>query len=343
MNGEEGVPIRPPALAELDVDSRDRYEPNTYFGTAFGNVTPSVDILYQAQQPLLSGYFTRLAVSEVNLQWRCPNINSYNNVFRFTSLTSTNTGLVSTTYTATLPIGFYNVSTLTYTMAEVMGQEEAGEAPQQIYYENYDNGDPYLFGGDVTPTYDIFQRSIIYNSTYTSSGGPIVTSTFTSSIHGGFKFEPPNPAIPETYDQEGKFWATAQPINTQAFNEFSFAQQPCWFYSDLAYTNYIDIVSDRLAKFAKVKDGMTRQYQGQTNVLARVFLTPFGQKEAPNVCAGQPFNLAIDYTTPKYMRWNPEEYLYDFDLRLYDMYGNILYWSPLYSTEYQLNLQASET
>jgi hypothetical protein len=183
-------------------------------------------------------------------------------------------------------------------------------------------------------------------------------STFNSSIQ--YAFLPPVPFLytstlvstmsnNPTFKQENKFWITANPPYTPFYTEqnynssFALAQNVVAPFTPLAYTEYFDIVSDNLAKFSKVKDAMTRQYQGQTNVLARVFLTPYSTRQESTDYFSLPFKLAVDYTTPKTVRWLPNEFVNDFDLKLYDQYGELLYWDEQNSTEYQLNIQASET
>lgn len=306
MEGE-GVPIRYPAIAELEVDSRDRY-PNTAFLQLelFNNLTDPANILFPARQSLLSGYFTRIALSQVQLQWKTPNINPRNNRFRWYD-----DGL-GNFYEEVLPVGFYDLSGLGVSMVRVM---------------------------NLATVAGLYKVDLL-----NPTGTPYLSITNTAGDDWGFEpLQPLNPVIPDTIIIQ-KFFQLAGITNRNTHTENPAVIQSFGITATLAYTTYIDFVSDRLAKFAKVKDGMTRQRLGQTNVLSRIYLTPFNTHE--QYSGTHPTILSIDYTTPKYIRWNAGEYINDFDLVLYDEFGDQLWWDkdyPEFTTEYQLTIQASET
>ena len=299
--------IRFPAKSELEVSSIDRYE-NQFAG--FLNKSPSNNILFPARQSLLAGYFTRIALTEVQLKWRTPNINIYNDIFSYLSLQPT--GLQS--FTIQLETDFYTPTQLINRVVALMNIAEPTLAP----------GSPTYIGS------------------YTPSLGGFITKNPLAGRGTLFSIVLGNPTLaPDTNGARAqKFLQTCgtDPLNVIALNN---TQQLLERFADVAYTRYVDIVSEALGKYSRVKDNMTRQREGRTNVLARIFLVPFGQKET--FPYSTPFTLAVDYNTPKYLRWNPGEYINDFDLSLYDMYGNLLFWDEEYSTEYELNIQASET
>lgn len=309
MNGEgEGTPIRFPAIAELEVSSLDRYPNDGEFILAItNNPTTSSDILFPAKQALLSGYFTRIALSEVQLQWRTPNITPKNNfVYWYDE------GL-DADFDIELPVNFYDLSGLGVALVANMNQAVG------------------------------FPKYIV--NLVNTVGTDFLEIQTNNGDHWGFQpYFPINPS-PTTIRGQ-RFFQTAG-ITRQNFYQLfpNNSVQRFGLTTNLSYTPYIDVVSDRLAKFAKVKDGMTRQFQGQTAILARLYLTPFNTKE--QYCGNHPFQMAIDYTTPKYIRWNPGEYINDFDLLLYDQFGELLWCDPVnypeFVTEYQLTIQASET
>ena len=296
---EEGVPIRPPAIAELEVDSLDRY-PNTPQGfyERVAQKTTSSQITFPVRQSLMSGYFTRIAVSEFQLQWNTPNVNDYNNVFRV--------NYNGVTLTVTIYPDFYNLDQL---VAELVQQFNT------------------LFGAGT------FAGSVVI-------AGDNRVARITTNTGLPWNFQAPNLGI--TNNRAAKFYETF------GISGGNFGPQVVQFFGQaarLTYTSYIDVVSDRLAKFARVKDNMTRQYNGQTAVLARIYLTPPNTKE--QYVGTKPFTITVDFTTPKYIRWSSEEYINDFDLSLYDQYGELLWCDPqgfpFFVTEYQFTLQASET
>jgi len=111
---EKGVPIRQPSTANLMVDSQDRPFKDVSGNLAFG----PVDFTISKKQSILNGYFTRIGVTEVVLEWFQPNVNTqasnalFGNEFTFTDDTGT--------YIINIPEGFYNVATLVQEMAKQM-------------------------------------------------------------------------------------------------------------------------------------------------------------------------------------------------------------------------------
>jgi hypothetical protein len=92
MNAD-GVNIRMPSTANLLIDSKDSDDPG--IGT----------FIIQKPRALMNGYFTRLAVTEVALQWAQPNIR--------TGISDTITLILTsgpTSITSTLPQGSYTVA-----------------------------------------------------------------------------------------------------------------------------------------------------------------------------------------------------------------------------------------
>jgi hypothetical protein len=91
---EKGAPIRFPSTANLYIDSADRSS-----GTA-------ADFLINKPSNILTGFFTRMAVNEVVMDWSIPNVlASYGNNTFIVTITGTGAG----TYTATLDDGFYTI------------------------------------------------------------------------------------------------------------------------------------------------------------------------------------------------------------------------------------------
>mgnify|MGYP003634847568 FL=1 len=73
---EKGTPIRQPSIANLMVDSADR---PTVAGTGFAagqtvNVGTPFDFTIQRNNALMNGFFTRIGLTEMVLEWNIPNI-----------------------------------------------------------------------------------------------------------------------------------------------------------------------------------------------------------------------------------------------------------------------------
>jgi len=104
------TPIRFPSTANLNINSRDRLtdNPNT--------IATAADFTITQQTNILAGYFTRLAIVEMVLNWGIPNISSANgnNVLTVTVGAQSETVQFST--------GFYTVSAV---MNEIVNQLNA--------------------------------------------------------------------------------------------------------------------------------------------------------------------------------------------------------------------------
>ena len=95
---EKADPIRQPSTANFLVDS---------FNRTGANILKWSDFTIQAPNSLMNGYFTRIGVSEVVLNWEEPNIvTGYNDTFTVIKTSG------PTSYTVTLPQGLYTVAQL---------------------------------------------------------------------------------------------------------------------------------------------------------------------------------------------------------------------------------------
>lgn len=122
---------------------------------------------------------------------------------------------------------------------------------------------------------------------------------------------------------------------------FQYATTQTLAAPQLLFTRYVDIVSQRLAKFQRVKDADTLQ-SNKTNILTRVYLTAPNTRSDPSTATG-PLDICVDPNTPKHSMWSINEAIYELDFSLFDEYGLPLPWTPQYNTEFEVTLLASET
>lgn len=295
-----GQPIRPPASAEFVMDSLDRY--TDPFQRLTGTI-PANDFLLSRQQALLYGYFTRLAITQILLEYRVPTITPRNNTLVLTTSPAQNI------YTVTLDTGYYNETTLA---AEIQTKVLALPGnPFAGFTATAGNA----FGGITLACAGV---QFLVDAQYDNIVDHIYNASRTAITVG---------ATNENLTIAG---------NTQVL------QAP-----QLSYTRYIDLVSDRLTKFQRVKDGTTKSPKNQTAIVARMYLTAPNSSDPITATTGVgslPFNLCIDYNTPKHIKWSPNEALNELDFRLYDEFGDLLYWdADVAPTEFQLTILASET
>ena len=95
MTDKNATTIRFPATANFLVDSIDRTEGET-----------SANFLISKKNSLFNGFFTRLAVNELVLDWCVPNVAA---AFNDNTFSVTVTGAGGNPYVVTLPDGFYTV------------------------------------------------------------------------------------------------------------------------------------------------------------------------------------------------------------------------------------------
>jgi len=110
------------------------------------------------------------------------------------------------------------------------------------------------------------------------------------------------------------------------------------------FTPYIDIVSNNLTKFQKVKDSDTTT-TGRVALISRTYLSgaTYPQPTSGAYTIGsEPFTLTADLNTPKIIRWNKDETVYNLDFSLYDQYGDLIYWTNDNPTEFQMTLLCQE-
>jgi hypothetical protein len=110
------------------------------------------------------------------------------------------------------------------------------------------------------------------------------------------------------------------------------------------FTPYIDIVSNNLTKFQKVKDSNTTT-TGRVALISRIYLSgaTYPQPTSGAYTLGsEPFTLTTDLNTPKIIRWNKDETVYNLDFSVYDQYGDLIYWTNDNPTEFQMTLLCME-
>ena len=98
-NGQDpGTTLRTPATAYLMVDSFDRKQVGA--GPSLDNLQPLNNFTIQKRQTFISGFFNRIALTEVRFPFATPNINPLNN-----KIVVLDSG--ATPHTITIPAGFY--------------------------------------------------------------------------------------------------------------------------------------------------------------------------------------------------------------------------------------------
>ena len=329
-----GQPIRQPAVSVLTIDTADRriFDVN---GFRVDTTSPN-EIYINKQQTLMNGYITRIALTELNLEWNCPNVIASgpckNNTLLFEQ-GSGPTGPVTASYTLSVPEGFYTPNELAARIQDTLNTDAVFGATNWFCRYNFNQNASFDLG---RPTAGIYWRIRPQNQ---NSADDLCNLMGFTTMPSGFY-----------YILIGS-------------------------YASMTYTPYFDIVSNQLTKKQNVNDNSTSFITGH-NLLARIYinnagfterldLTPADVTQPPENAATpiigcRPFALHLEFQNPKQIYWDTKEFINAIDLRLIDYKGRTLYAqnqgsavintvggiviaSAGDSSEFQLTLQITET
>ena len=276
---------------------------------------------------LIYGYIRSISVSQVQMQYAIPTVVPSNKIFSDTANLSWypprrgNDTLcfilpeTQTAYTVTIPYGFYlpeELSAITQTAIHL-------QCPllQQMTV-TYDNG--FIFKTNTTAFYFPNQNELVGQGfQFNLDQVLVVLKTYRL-----FGLNILNSYFP--YGEVGE-------VNT------IFTTTP-----NFLYTPYIDIVSQNLTKFQKIKDTDTAPNK-LNSIVSRVYLSGVGNPQHTSSLDSLgciPFTITADMNTPKIIRWSPDETVYNLDFQMLDFYGDPIYWDANFPTEFQMTLLCAE-
>lgn len=307
---------RPASFAQLVMGSEDRYSSES---AKFNSPINASDFIIEAKQPFLSGYFTRLAIPSINFKYAVPTIvQGVNDILQFSYYSLSNPTVSLGSYTLAMLSAFYTPQSMAAMInAKITAVYPSNPAGVVVTAGN--NGLVFTCGAGYGIAFTATNASTTKRITRLYNVlGVTGTNIIGSSIFGG----------------------PANVVYCSAFQS--------------NYTSYIDICSDTLTKYQNVKDNATRPFNNKSGVIARIYTTPFNTKEYTNddlessTASGGttkvgPYTIDTDYNNPKWIKWNPDEYIYQIDIQMYDDYGEPLYWTPRYNSEFDMTILASES
>ena len=376
-------PIRMPASAFFNINSIDRYASALNPTSQFALITEPYDILtanpagnynMSLGRNLLTGYFHRLTVTEANLHWNIPTINSQNYIFCMSA--GDIDADTNQTLNVVIPIGYYSYAELaavlqtqiraTFTSSAVP-LDELTVTWEADFLESI--GSRFIFNTEE-------EKVIVFNKT-------LVSTNLSNELILGQTVIQANRSMLKFYNMIGinTFNILTLPVVLpfqQDQNNFRSRQICIPSYPTLIYTGYVDIISSKLSQFMRVKDSET-SWSPDTAVIIRVYMSNVNGISAPSVTPtgltvdGNPavgattrfdtvaigtraFVLNYSPITPKHIKWDPAQSLVDFDIRVVDEFGDIVPWN-IYGEmgaeviylkytevfEFQLTVLASET
>ena len=123
-------------------------------------------------------------------------------------------------------------------------------------------------------------------------------------------------------------------------------------YPNFLYTPYVDIYSDVLTNYQKIKDTNT-SIKSPKGLVARIYLSGVGSINTGGAVADtgrsvgllgtQPFVMTSDLNFPKVIAWTPDVTVTSIDFQLRDCYGDLLPgYDNGFSSEFQMTLLCTE-
>jgi hypothetical protein len=307
--------IRNPSACALLVDSLDRYTAG--LPTNANTLISSSSWTTQKQNYILNGYFTRIALTQVQFFWNLPTIISgYNDQFTLT--------IENSLYTVTIPQGWYNANRLAQTLVNLINAiPESGGAfdftltapPGCIVLHSgifqFSIVDPLLLGPVPSPYARFLGTSgfIPQNSYSTDDGNWYIAYFGVPSL------------LPTRYID----------ITSHYLTKFQRVKD-----SSTLDTGDSQNILCRVFPFAGLAD---TTWPPVTTTISQT--APYDITYKWGVPSS--FVVVQDYSSPKQIAWNPDEAISNFDILLQDEYGTVLPWSSSYGCEFDITLLCSET
>jgi hypothetical protein len=311
---------------------------NGYTGTGNKIIysTPVNNFTIPSPGALIYGYIKDIAISQVQMEYKIPTVVPTTSLYDGTTVTPGNDTfyMVNTSrnpilYQAiTIPYGFYNATELAQMLTTLLDTIYAVGNPNFLV--------SYLSSGGQVPVDPTVNGNCFL---FASNNGDefYFPDRVDLELAGG---------ITLTDLQWRNLLRTYRLLGITSQNGFSFPNrvlQQCLSPTFL-YTSYIDICSQNLTKYQKIKDTDTSVYK-RDSILARIYLSGVGLPDPTTATTGvgcQPFILTSDLNTPKIIRWSQAESVYQLDFQVYDQFGDELFWDHEYPTEFQMTLLCTE-
>jgi hypothetical protein len=332
---DRGTTTRAPAVALLAVNSADQEQFNKSTGLLFSTTSPA-RIYINNQQALLYGFMTRLALTEVSLEYDSPNVNDYNNTLTIGIYDNTNF-LLETIRLSFTP-GYYTGPLLGKSLSDQL------------------NGNAVLTSFFGPNTFSVSFGGLVCGTNVLAAGETRQTTLptfqiFTTSALAKFAILPCTVAYPSVGTQPALSALQDDLTNMMGLTP-SQASPVCYTiiqsgYASMQYTPFVDIVSNLLTKNQHVRDGTTARTARTSSILARIYLANenFTTRQATvtyadasgaipgafigstdNAIGTSPGTLRREFAYPKQIQWNTTENVDVIDIEVLDSKSRPLFY-----------------
>ena len=286
---------RTEATQHLVLDSKNRN-----FSAQPGSSTSSQpwnSFRLQRPQSLMQSFATRVLVSEVRFPWYIPNITTYNNTLYFFG----ENNVIPTTdivVTVTLPPQFYAPADIVAAINTQLTASPLAAPPQLSYNQNLQT---YTFSYSTAPA--ALVGKIYWFNPFVNTSAP-AQSVFESSS-----------SLAKTL---GFDWTQVKG-STITPNGSDITGNP----TESLYTQYIDIVSEKLNYYTHQKDGSSDPLTSQA-LVCRLYLADEVSLGANEGTFYEPFLIHRQFTNPKAIMWNKQAVVDWLDISVYDEWGQLV-------------------
>jgi hypothetical protein len=291
---QEGVNVREPSTANLGISSIDRYGTQVYVKSEqnpANTVTLSspYDFSIGQNQNLMNGFFTRLAVTEVQFRWTLPTLTSRNNKIYITS--------GGTDTLITLPEGWYDTSA---------GASSAGNLAYALQVAVVAASISGLSGFTCTTPASASSTTVTtqpYNCFIAKSNS---ATTFYFKRYTDLT----KPNAIGLFEMMS--WTTNQVLATTQTGSPD---------ASLLSTPFVDVVCDNLTYNQSLKDADTGISR---DVLCRIYLTPDAFTGNVANLGSAPILIHRCFPFPKQVRWSADQPIGNLRIQVYDSEGYLL-------------------
>ena len=295
------ITVRPASTALLTIDSEDRYSSYT---DNRNNPTSPYQFTIRKNENMMAGFFTRLAVTEINFPFTVPNINKKTQTIGV-SYSANGTSPVALA-TITIGTGFYTPSQLASKIQASVRALDASLAGFILLYGSID----YLHTPGVGGAEPVFSYGTGNATTIAFNPLPYNTSAY-----------PYSPQTKQLFDLLG-FIDVNQTLDTSTYGGFTLCQA----------IRYIDVVCNQLTAVSALKDNtsqpvvrdmLCRLYLGDGGGTGQSTTPPDNSAFCPPGCA--PLTIYRAFPHPKQIQWLPAQNISGFlQFSVYDDAGDIL-------------------
>ena len=330
---EKGITVRPTSTANFYIDSTDKPSGFTNAG----------DFIITKTESLFNGFFNRIAVNEVVMDWGLPNVAQWwgNN---FLTVSVDAGGGTGTTYTVTLDDGFYS----TYEALKAL-VTALNAAPGQTA--------TFSIGQSGTQFGIIASQPFLVAWEQSASAGTVPAGTA--------PYYDPGYAMARALFSRSQLYTGALPVAT---TNPLFATDQVILSPLILGTRYVDIVSPQLTYNQDLKDNSSAQvrrdvlyrwYLADDNVPSQydqilTTLPVSGAAPAVQLFEPLPFPILQGYRSfltrravpfPKQILWNPAQPIGNVSFQSYDDRGRLIdvsKFTPSANYQFQLSMLLSE-